>query len=152
MSKESFIPKGNIVRKNTSSSVNKEIDEEILKNIKYYSDLSEQEITERIKKLDEEWDLERLLGVNMSALVISGIVLSACGNRKWLFLPTVVLGFFAQHAFQGWCPPVKFFRSLKIRTRNEIDLEKHALKALRGDYENLQSPEAAFKAAQKEEY
>lgn len=152
MSKEKFITKGNSVRNNTPPSVNKEIDEEILKNIKYYSDLSEQEITERIKKLDEEWDIEHLLEVKMSALAITGIILSACGNRKWLTLPAAVLGFSAQHAFQGWCPPVKLLRSLKVRTRNELDQEKHALKALRGDYDNLQSPESAFKAAQKEEY
>lgn len=150
MDTQSFLLKGNRVRKNTSPSVNKEIDEEILKNIKYYSELPEQELTERIKKLDEEWDIEGLLKVKLSALALTGILFSTCGNRKWLTLPTVALGFFAQHAFQGWCLPVELFRSLKIRTRNEIDQEKHALKALRGDYENLQSPEAAFRAAQKE--
>lgn len=149
MSENNLITKDTRVRKNTSDSANLKIDEEILNNIKRYSDLQEQEITRRIKELDEEWDIERYLEINMSTLALSGIALSIFGNRKWLALPTVVLGFFAQHALQGWCPPVPIFRYFKVRTRNEINQEKHALKALRGDYKNLHSAEEAFVAAKK---
>jgi hypothetical protein len=34
---------------------------------------------------------------------------------------------------QGWCPPLTVFRRLGVRTRREIDLERYAIKALRGD-------------------
>jgi hypothetical protein len=47
----------------------------------------------------------------------------------------MVLGFFAQHAIQGWCPPLPLFRKLGYRTRKEIDKEKYALKLLRGDFD-----------------
>ncbi len=140
---------GKKVRNNTSSETNLKIDEETLENIKYYSDKSEREITKRIKELDEKWDIERVLELNMSTLALSGIILSKAASRRWLVLPAVALGFFAQHALQGWCPPVRLLRSLKVRTRDEIDQEKHALKALRGDYSNIRSAEEAFIAAKK---
>jgi hypothetical protein len=60
-------------------------------------------------------------------------------SRKWLILPSIVLPFLFQHAMQGWCPPVPLFRRLGVRTREEIDREKYALKALRGDFEEIDS-------------
>jgi hypothetical protein len=71
----------------------------------------------------------------MSTVALSGIALSIFHNRKWIILPTMVLGFFAQHAIQGWCPPLPLFRKLGYRTRKEIDKEKYALKLLRGDFD-----------------
>ena len=32
------------------------------------------------------------------------------------------------------CPPVPLFRRIGIRTQSEIELERYALKALRGDF------------------
>lgn len=142
------VTRGNRVRENTSKALNLKIDQTTFENIKYYSKRSEEEISNRIKELDEEWDIERVLGVNMSVLALSGVALSS-KNRKWLILPAVILGFFAQHALQGWCPPVPFFRKMKVRTRNEINQEKHALKALRGDYSELRSAEEAFIAVRE---
>jgi hypothetical protein len=49
-------------------------------------------------------------------------------------------GFLLQHALQGWCPPVSLFRRLGVRTSAEIEQERYALKALRGDFQNI--PEA----------
>ncbi len=37
-------------------------------------------------------------------------------------------------AVQEWCPPVPVFRRLGVRTCQEIDEEKYALKILRGDF------------------
>jgi hypothetical protein len=48
-----------------------------------------------------------------------------------------VATFLLQHALQGWCPPVPLFRSLGVRTASEIDEERYALKALRGDFEDV---------------
>ena len=52
-----------------------------------------------------------------------------------------IMGFLFQHAVTGWCPPVPVMRRLGVRTRSEIDREKFALKALRGDFKNLSIPE-----------
>jgi hypothetical protein len=48
-----------------------------------------------------------------------------------------VFAFFAQHALQGWCPPVPVMRRLGVRTAREIERERYALKALRGDFDQL---------------
>jgi hypothetical protein len=124
------------VRRNTSEKVNREIAGKTKENIRRYSSLNADAITARINELDREWDIERVLEVNMSSLALTGIALTIFHNRRWLILPSVVLGFFLQHATQGWCPPLPLLRRLGFRTRNEIEQEKYALKVLRGDFKD----------------
>ena len=57
-------------------------------------------------------------------------------------------GFLFQHAVQGWCPPIPILRRLGFRTSYEIEEERAALKALRGDFENSKGSEGrALRAA-----
>ena len=55
-------------------------------------------------------------------------------DRRWFLLPGAVAGFLLQHAVQGWCPPLPVLRRLGVRTADEINQERFALKALRGDF------------------
>jgi hypothetical protein len=91
----------------------------------------------RLDQLNREWDIERMLQVNASALVLLGLALGLTVDRRFLILPVTVLVFFAQHALQGWCPPVPLFRRLSVRTAREIERERYAIKALRGDFDRL---------------
>ncbi|HET9297440.1 MAG TPA: hypothetical protein VFP18_11160 [Candidatus Binatia bacterium] len=127
------------VRANTATEINAKIDRQITESVRFYSGKSEDKITQRIHDLEREWDMERLLETNASALAFTGLVLGVIRNSKWLFLPGIVLPFLLQHAVQGWCPPVPLFRRLGVRTREEIEREKFALKALRGDFEEIDS-------------
>jgi hypothetical protein len=127
------------VRANTATEINEKIDRQITKSVRFFSGKSEDEINQRIHDLEREWDMERLLETNASALAFTGVVLGVVRNKKWLFLPGIVLPFLLQHAVQGWCPPVPLFRRLGVRTREEIEREKFALKALRGDFEEIDS-------------
>jgi hypothetical protein len=136
------------VRRNTPPHLNRQIDEKTQENIRKYIGKSYYDIYLRIKELEKEWDIERVLELNMSTLALTGIALSL-KNKAWLALPAVVLGFFVQHSVQGWCPPLSVFRALKIRTRQEIDQEINALKALRGDYKKVETPESAFLAVKQ---
>jgi hypothetical protein len=124
----------NRVRKNTAGFINQEIDEQILDNVKEYAGRGRNEISYRIKELDREWDIERILEMNASAIALAGLLLGITTNKKWFFVPGIVLPFLFQHALQGWCPPVPVLRRFGVRTREEIDREKYALKALRGDF------------------
>lgn len=126
------------VRANTATEINEKIDRQIMESVRFYSGMSEDKITQRIHDLEREWDMERLLETNASALAFTGLVLGVI-RSKWLFLPGIVLPFLLQHAVQGWCPPVPLFRRLGVRTREEIEREKFALKALRGDFEEIDS-------------
>jgi hypothetical protein len=127
------------VTANTATEINEKIDRQITKSVRFFSGKSEDEINQRIHDLEREWDMERLLETNASALAFTGVVLGVVRNKKWLFLPGIVLPFLLQHAVQGWCPPVPLFRRLGVRTREEIEREKFALKALRGDFEEIDS-------------
>jgi hypothetical protein len=73
-------------------------------------------IEQRLQALDHEWDVERLLQTNASVLVLAGVALGSSVDRKFLLLSAGVFGFFAQHALQGWCPPIPVFRRLGVRT------------------------------------
>ncbi|HKU40484.1 MAG TPA: hypothetical protein VJR89_20125 [Polyangiales bacterium] len=88
----------------------------------------------RLKELDREWDTERTLQTLASSFVLTGLALGATWSRKWLILPGVVAGFLLQHSLQGWCPPLPVIRALGVRTQAEIDVERYALKAARGDF------------------
>jgi hypothetical protein len=110
--------------------VNREIDRQTNNNIRRYANSSPEVINRRIEELDKEWDVERALEVNASTLALTGLLLGATVNRKWLALPAVVLSFLLQHGLQGWCPPLPILRRSGVRTRGEIDREKYELKAL----------------------
>jgi hypothetical protein len=93
-----------------------------------------QGIDRRLRELEREWDIERTLEVNGSLLAMAGLILGVTRDVRWLCLPAAVVTFCLQHALQGWCPPLSVFRRLGIRTQREIDEERYALKALRGDF------------------
>ena len=101
-----------------------------------------QEIDHRLRELDEEWDVERALETAASAISLTGLVLTVFKNRKFLLVPLVVQGFFLQHALEGWCPPLPVLRRLGFRTADEINRERYALKAIRGDFANFESSDA----------
>ena len=117
------------VRRSTDIELNRRIDCQTDTNIKNYINLGREAMVRRIRALDCEWDVERVLEVNASTLALSGLVLGATVNKKWLLVPGVVLSFLLQHGLQGWCPPLPLLRRLGVRTRGEIDREKYALKA-----------------------
>src|SRR5258705_3327903 len=85
--------------------------------------------------------MERYLDTNAAALALTGAFLVVTISRKWLLLSAAVGGFLLKHAVSGWCPPVPLLRRLGVRTRSELDREKFALKALRGDFKNINLPE-----------
>jgi hypothetical protein len=91
-------------------------------------------IERRLRELEREWDIERTLEVNGSVLAMVGLTMAVTRDSRWLVLPAAVVTFCLQHALQGWCPPLSIFRRLGIRTQREIDEERYALKALRGDF------------------
>lgn len=131
----------------TDSEINARIRQEAELRVHHLAQYPEK-IPQRLKALDEEWDIERAIECNASALAFTGVALSATSdNKRWLILPAMVTAFLFQHAVQGWCPPVPILRRLGFRTAYEIEEERQALKALRGDFTNVSTPQAAMAAA-----
>lgn len=114
----------------TNREINNKIMKETLENVLSYADKSKDEIKHRLKELEAEWDIERVLETNAASAIIVTTTLGFTVNKKWFLGTGVVGGFLLQHALQGWCPPLEVFRRMGIRTCSEINYEKEALKNL----------------------
>ena len=129
----------------TDEAVNEAIRRRTEAGIAYFAGNRDQ-IGRRLRELDEEWDVERMLETGSSVISLAGLVLGITRGRGWLVLPLAVQGFFLQHALQGWCPPLPVLRRLGFRTQQEIEAERYALKALRGDFQNAGGPREVAEA------
>lgn len=127
------------VRENTAEEINQQIRQRTECNIMESIAGGPKAIELRLDELDREWDIERTLETMAPTLSLIGLALGVTKSRKWLVVPAVVQSFFLQHALQGWCPPVPVLRRLGFRTPDEINEERYALKALRGDFKKLAS-------------
>lgn len=118
----------------TDPLCNAEIRNQTIRNLRFYKNCDKDEITERIRALNLEWDTERVLEVNAALLTILSSYLGIKTSKFWIFLTGVVGIFLLQHALHGWCPPLPFIRKWGVRTESEINDEKTALKVLRRDF------------------
>ena len=121
------------VPRHTGEAINRQIMGQIAESVRWHAAHPEG-IDRRLHELDQEWDVERTLEANASTLAFTGVLLGATVDKRWLALPALVTAFLFQHAVQGWCPPLPILRRLGFRTAREIDTERYALKALRGDF------------------
>lgn len=124
------------VADHTPARINAAIRAQTERSIRHHAEHSE-DIDHRLSELDAEWDVERTLEANAASISLVGLGLAAAVDKRFLVLPMAVAGFLLQHAVQGWCPPVPLFRRLGFRTEAEINEERMALKALRGDFDDL---------------
>lgn len=124
---------------NTDQEINDCIQRQIEANIERYSRMGNRAIAQRLEELDAEWDIERILETMAPVITLTTLCLGATVNKRWLLLSLAVQGFFLQHAIQGWCPPIPVLRRLGVRTTQEINRERVALKALRGDFDRIAS-------------
>jgi hypothetical protein len=129
------------VREHSPDKFNQQIDRATQRRVLRAGGESKPALSRRLNQLDHEWDMERVLETNASALALGGLLLGLFVSKKFFVVPCLVLPFLLQHATQGWCPPVPFFRSRGVRTRKEIDTEKFAVKALRGDFAGVDTEE-----------
>lgn len=122
------------VPNHTAPEVNACIRRDTELRLAYYA-VHPEEIDGRLEELDREWDIERALETTAASVGLMGFLMAMTGSRKWLALPAIASGFLLQHALQGWCPPLSLLRRKGVRTQSEIELERYALRAMRGDFE-----------------
>lgn len=130
-----------LVRENTNPEINRRIDRFTEDNIRYYATQPERVITRRIDKLEKEWDVQKMVQAVDSGVALGSIFLGVLGSKKWWFITTLAAASSGAHAVKGWSPCTVMFRRMGFRTRQEIDREKYALKALRGDFQELSTHE-----------
>jgi hypothetical protein len=115
---------------------NQLVDEKTARKLKLFSNRSPEEITREINRLENEWDIERVMELSAAGFSVLGLI-GGKKNTRWLFFSGVMASFLALQAVKGWSPPLPLLRSLGLRTRKEIDKEIFALKAIRGDFDKM---------------
>ena len=73
----------------TSRADNAAIERRLSESLEYYAQNLSQ-IDERLRELDREWDIERAIELNASALAFAGVLAGTFRDRRWLMLPAAV--------------------------------------------------------------
>ena len=138
------------VPEHTAKHVNERIRRQMEERVARIADAGPEAIARWLEELDREWDTERTLEANAATISAVGAGLALLVDRRFALVPLVVGGFLLQHAVQGWCPPLPIFRRGGVRTQAEIEQERYALKAIRGDFEQVRegNPARANQALQ----
>lgn len=134
---------------NTSERINARIRRQAEANVHRFASAGPQEIERRLAELEEEWDVERVVEVVAPSVTLLWLLLGTRVDRRLLAIAAMVQGFVLLHGLQGWFPPLPILRRLGIRTIAEIDQERNALKALRGDFRQVSSPDQALEAVRR---
>lgn len=127
------------VEANTPAVINQRFEERLRENIARYADGDRQAIDRRLSELDREWNTERLIETEAPLMIGLGIALGLAHHRRWFGVSALAAGMVILHNLQGWYPLLPVFRRLGIRSQNEIEQERNALRALRGDHHAYQS-------------
>ena len=127
------------IRQHTAPSINERIDEQARARVDASIEQGPLAVQQRLRKLDEEWDVDRALMVNFALLggAAFGIGMARFAKPRlfserpkgFLYLFGAQLGFLLLHGVVGWCPPASLFRRLGFRTQREIEAERAELKA-----------------------
>ena len=123
------------VRTHTPDEVNRRIDSQVEACVRHMAEhMDRPTISRYLETLEREWDVNRALMVAAPAVSVLGLALGARWGRGWNLVAGVATGLLLQQGMMGFGPLASVARLLGVRTRREIDLEKFALKALRGDF------------------
>ncbi len=101
------------------------------------ADMGPAAIDARLADLEEEWSAGRATKVALSAVVLIGMALGLTVGGWWYAMPVVAGLFLLQYAFTRTSWLGRVFRETGFRSGQDIDHEKFALKALRGDFRAL---------------
>lgn len=135
MKKNLLPPTTKRVSLHTCNQVNQAIRDKTLCCINTYKDSEDVILSQKIEKLNYEWDTERFLEADAGSLVLLSSIKGYKKKKCCWFLLTGTVGFFLlQHALQGWCPSIPVIRRFGVRTAEEINQEKTVFKMLRGDF------------------
>jgi hypothetical protein len=126
-----------------------ENDQRILENLHKYRYLNRDEISNKLKKLSNEWDIDKTLKINATAVAIASFILKAVTRRRGFWLTGALAGFIWHHGIRNWASGLPIMKRMGKRTQDEINAEIYSLKILRGDFDHISGtsePEQILKA------
>jgi hypothetical protein len=134
------------IRANTWHDVNERLDAEAAVRIQAAARAGDS-ISNSLARIDREWNFERVLETEASTMGLMGLALALRFGPRFLFVPGFVAAMVFLHAIQGWYPLLPIFRRIGVRSQDEIDRERYALKALRGDFDGVRKIDAETERA-----
>lgn len=123
------------VEANTSAALNDKFNALLHDNISRFSNADTEAIDIRLAELDREWNTERAIETEAPVMIGLGLALGAAYDRKWYALSAFSAGMMILHSLQGWYPLLPLLRHIGVRSQEEIEQERTALRVLRGDHE-----------------
>lgn len=129
------------VHHTTTEHIHKTVDEKTRDAVRLHSSLGKEAMTLRLSELDREISQERAFMTGAGTVVWLGFLLGRFVNRRAYRVSAIAGSFLLLYALIGWAPPVVLLRRLGFRTARQIDLERMALKALRGDFDHVSEAE-----------
>ena len=123
----------NRTERNTSSSALQKFDHQFKENVAKLRGADKDAIAQRLDELDREWNIERAIELEAPSMILLGLALGTLSNRKWFAVSALAAGMVIAHNVQGWYPLLPVFRAAGLRTAEEIEQERMALKLLLGD-------------------
>ena len=139
------------VRAASDQRLNQKIDRETERRLARAASEDGVRLSDRIEDVGREWNTDRFIEAEAAITGITGLALAAAVDLRFLAMPGVATAMLFLHATHGWYPLLPLFRRLGVRSQDEIDREYYALKALRGDFNEVTNAagEASARAAWK---
>jgi hypothetical protein len=94
-------------------------------------------IEERLNELDREWSVGRMTKVVLAGIIGLGLGLALAHDILWLIVAGIGALFLAQYMVAPRCMLGGIIRRFGFRPGTDIENEKLALRALRGDFQQL---------------
>ena len=105
--------------------------ERISQNLAYFR-ANPEAADARLEELAQEWDVNRVLQVAASGLMVTGFWFSLTKNRLWLLLPLIMAGGSLHQGITGTSPAEEIVRRFGFRTRDEIQSEIEGIREITG--------------------
>jgi hypothetical protein len=132
------------VRANTHPAVNERIDRQA--QLRIQESAADSDVTKKLAQLGREWDFERIIEAEAAATGLLGLTLAVAVNKRFLLMPAMATAMMLLHAIHGWYPLLPILRRMGVRSQDEIERERYALKALRGDFRSVKTAESDRRA------
>jgi len=94
-------------------------------------------IAKRLDHLDSEWSIGRVVKATAGLVAVAGVALGFLVHPWWFALAAVPGLFMVQHMFTQRSVLGELLHSFGMRYGSEIESERVALRALRGDFQKL---------------
>jgi hypothetical protein len=124
-------------RRHTAADVLRRMDRQTAEHLSAAATEAPDQAQARLERLDREWDIDRSVEAEAATMGLVGLALGTLVSPRLLGVPGLVAGALCLFATTGRYPLLPLFRRLGLRTAGEIERERYALKALRGDFAGL---------------